>query len=296
MDEIKPKARPGRPRKKAATPAVPIGGISPTPKDTANYMELTYSDPKLFKKVFSVFKTYACEKIHMVFDEKIHFVGIDHTQRCHVYCDIDPRTLNHYYCGGAVTITVVQKEIERIFNTFDKNLLTATLLIDNENRNSLIIVTTDNEMAARDTSSVEQQECDYVYEEPIVNHTTKFTLNSKHFKKKIGDIIKIANEITFSRGETETLQVSSNNESRGTIRHDTSYSDLSKIKYEGNETYCFTLRVKYIKPFSSANIGSDVDIAIDTESRSVVLSTTADRRGDGYVFKISVVLWDVQFV
>lgn len=293
-DPAPQKKRPGRPRKEIVNIPVEMHGIVAEPSMPDSVIETVYCNPKLFKKVFNLYKSYEVSELIMSFNhEGIEIYGKDHQGKSDVYSTIDGSKLAWYYCREPIEVPVKRETLERIVSTLDKNHYKITFLSKENWRSTLYVICKDYELDDDGNYEVE------VINRPAINrnearpddtnYPVKFVLSSKHFKKKINDIKKFSPVFCIQKNGDEPLQFTFDNARK--VNYNGVYKSSNKIKLQSqiaaDDLFSVSVNIEYIKPFSNANIGENVYIAAHKYEK-LSLMTFLDKKDDGYVCTIRV--------
>lgn len=276
------KKRVGRPRKRTAVVPIELHGIAAAASSPDNYMELVYCNPKMYKKMFALLKKYVCNEVTMTFTPtELIISSVDHLGKSNICMTVDGKMMNHYFCTGIVKIHVMREQIEKVFCTLDKTHYKITFLLKHNNMNTLEIIIRDSEYDNDDNYSIEilqNMVDDVATKDDDSGYPVKFTMSSKHFKKKIDDISKFSKKMAIQKTADGPLQLSFD-EIKNKINYNGVYRSAEKIQLqailEPDDMFMVSIFIENIKPFSTLNLGDAVTIAAD-KSKKLSLTTSLD--------------------
>lgn len=289
------KKKPGRPKKKIITVPAEVLGIAAAPVNADDLIEMVYCNPRMFKKLLALYKSYEVSEIEMTFDiADVKIKARDHLGKSTIYTTIDSKYLNYYYCREKLRICVKREHLERILRTLDKNHYKITFLLKENYRSTLYIIIKDFEYDNDDNYEVE-----VVYKPEEANATEtrdddkeypiKFVLSSKHFKKKVSDIRKLSPVLTIQKIGDEPLLFTYDEAKK--VNYNGVYTKPDKIrltsKVAADDIFSVSVVIDYIKPFSNSNIGDEVFIAADKREK-ISFMTFLDKKDSGYVASLKV--------
>lgn len=265
------KKKPGRPRKRIPIVPVERHGIAPAATTDENIMEFVYENPKLFKKIFTLYKSYVVGEVLIEFGrDNIQFVAQDHSKKVHIFASFDCNLLNHYYCRDVVRVCVKAQSLSKTFKNLDKVHCKITFVLKrDEYRNILHAVVKDCEMDDEQNYEIDLIEQVKNIVNPgdfnDTNYPLSFTIPSKNFKKKITDIYNIAPNLTFQKRGDAPLEFTYDVPKQ--VSMVSVYKNEQKIRLQSNvdpgDILSATIMLDYLKPFSNANMGDNVRVAID---------------------------------
>jgi hypothetical protein len=279
IDLIPAKKKPGRPRKKVDNLACKINGISDIPKDDENILEMVHDNPRIFKKIFTLFRGYNSNEVLIKF-EKIGFTFVTrgHLKKTTQIARIRGHLLNHYYCKEDIKICVRCDELEKIFCSFDRTHYRITFLLKEDYRSTLHIIVKDDDMDKIDTYEIEliTKNVDLEAANAIDDsgYPLRFKFPSRHFKTQIRDISALCQSFSFRSTDEELLALTYS--VKNSLTYFSRYTNKEKLelqsKVEPGDILSVTVKVALVKPFSNACIGDNVYIACD--SRQPISFTT----------------------
>lgn len=269
-DAAKGKKRPGRPRKKVIAAPFEINGIAAAPKNAENIVEVIYENPRIFKKLFTLYKSYVVDDLIIDFGrDTIKIISKSHTGKSLNFTTFNCKLLNHYYCKEPKRICVRRECLSDIFKSLDKIHCKITFRLTEERQMSILFINIrDCEMDDEQLYEVELIE---KFDNTIPNdfddtkYPLSFELPAKSFKKKIADIANLSTMLTIRKRGGQPLEFTYDLPKK--INMTGVYLNQDKIKLkstiEDDDILCASIMIPYIKPFSNANIGDNVKIAVD---------------------------------
>jgi hypothetical protein len=269
-DAAKCKKRPGRPRKKTITAPFEVKGVVDQPTAPENVVEVVYENPRIFKKLFTLYKSYVVDDLIIDFAaETISMITKSHTGKTISFATFNCKLLNHYYCKAAKRICVRRECLSDIFKSLDKVHCKITFLLKEEFQKSILyIIIKDCEMDNEQNYEVELiEKFDNTIPNSIddENYPLKFELPSKNFKKIIADISNLSNMLTVQKRGEEPLEFTY--EQAKKINMTLVFKNHDKIKLRSavdpGDILSASVMIPYIKPFSNSNIGDNVLISVD---------------------------------
>ncbi|MHB2028810.1 MAG: hypothetical protein ACYCPT_08345 [Acidimicrobiales bacterium] len=268
------KKKPGRPKKKLNNINISNTGLAAAPIYSDDYVELTYANPLLFKKIFSLYKSFAVNNIDIYFTAtEIQLISKDHIGKTDIYTTIYGSQLNHYYCKEPIKIRILHQHIENILRTIDRNHYQITIFLKDNYRSILYMIIKDLQYNNED-----QYEINVINSantptdtslQPLHNDTNyplQFTFPFKHFKKKMNDIRILSPSLSITKSFSGPLEFTF-----GEIHRQISYTGIYKDfkiinlehKLEESDIISISFNIDYIKPLSTSNIGEQITIRID---------------------------------
>lgn len=284
-DPAQPRKRPGRPRKRNTNIPLKVSGIADKPIIEDNVMELTYENPKLFKKIFGLFKGYNVNDVVMVFSPtELRIYAEDHPQKSHQYTTIFGTMMNHYYSKDTYKCCVKRDEMERKFRAFDKNHVRISIILREDDHRSKIHVTVkDNEMDKDNHITIELKQKVInldTFNHDETNYPLSFVLPSKHFKREIASIGTDSSILTIQKNGSNPLSINYEGAQNRT-NFDGSYNNPEKIqlksKISDDDILSVSVSIQQIKPFSNSAIGDNVKVCVD-KFKPICLITEIDKR------------------
>jgi hypothetical protein len=219
---------------------------------------------------------------------------MDRLRKNDIYTTLEGNCFGSYYCAYPITIWVKRDSIDKIFASLDKNFGRITFIVRADDyRSRIYILLHDIEYDSVDTYVVEvickPNDVNFTEKKDDSGYPVKFTLNGKHFKRKISDIGKISDSLTIIKEGDGNLQLTY--EESKMINYNGVYTNSDKILLDStmknDDILVVNVLVGYIKPFSGANIGDNVRICASTTDK-LSLSTYLDKTTRGYACEIKV--------
>jgi hypothetical protein len=283
------KKKPGRPRKNINNIPVEIHGIVQNPLSIDNKVEMAYYNPKLFKKLFEVFRAYNVGILCFVFDvDGIRIFAKDHLEKSSLLVFIDGRCLDWYYCRERVVQYHDREKLETIFGTIDKTNHKITMILTQTTfRSVLNIMLKESQYYSEGIFNIEviHQPKEIRIAETMdsdANYPIKVTFDSKHFKKEISNVDKFSDAISFCKQGNGPLQMTIYGGKN--ISFTRSYGNFERLKVvsalANGDEMIVPVYIGYIKPFSNTCAGQDITIGLD-KLQKMSLSTMLDKKADG---------------
>lgn len=266
------KRGPGRPPKTQKKEPIPKKGIIKNTDSPDSFVELIYDQPLIIKKIFSFFKSVASSEIQVLFRPgDVIMYTLDHHKKTKIYVRIDASKLNHYYCRSPLTVGISPKEMEMILNKVDKEYSSIIIISDIKTCKQNLTVIFENDMKIDESHKIELIESyTHISDEKAFsdeNYTIKFNFPSRFFKKTINDIKTMSSQLAIIQESPssplvfEYLTSNKRTHSRHIIRDSSKIGLVSKLQPDDN--FRVDVRVDYLKPISSSQITSTIDILID---------------------------------
>jgi hypothetical protein len=277
------KKKPGRPKLQNSNTKMSIEGISLTPANKEDCVELAYLNPKFFKKLFKIFKEYEISEINIVFDKtEVRFILKN--DNVNIVFTMYGKHLHFYYCAQPKQVVVMRESLEKIM-TCDKKDYKLTICLKDSNKSAMFIIIRDYEYESNDQYKIDVIPKE-IYSDNVdetLSYPIKFTLSSKHFKKKINDIQKISPTLTIQKNGDEPIQFTFAEAKQ--INYNGIYANDEKIKLEStlnpNDVFLISVCIGYIKPYSNSVIGDDTIIRAD-QNKKLAFITMLDKRDGEY--------------
>lgn len=290
------KRRPGRPPTKPPAPPIEQNGIINTPSNENNRLEFVYSEPNVFKSLFTYFKNIRAREIHMRCTKKgITFFTRDHSKTSRIVADINGAYVNRYYCEEEFITGINREQVEKIFASIDKTFFKIVILQSKDDTGSLTImfkdIDADKECIYKISLASYQPDEDLYDAEISLNpenfdhlYPVSFTLTAKLFKKTVNDTSGYSETITFEKIGNHPLQIVYN---KSSITYVEVYISQDRIKLKSsihdNEIFRSTIKLSNIKSLASSMVTDDVRIMCsensdmlfrsDMDSKALVVST-----------------------
>jgi hypothetical protein len=269
-----PKRRgPGRPPSKAPAPPLEKKGIVDSPKDSNNRLEFVYSDPTVFKSLFTYFKNIKARDIHLRCSPTgLTFFARDHSKTSRVVAAVAGEHVNWHYCEGEFWVWINREHVEKMFAAIDKTFFKITILQAQDDPNSLTFIFKDAEI---------DKECNYkvtlsayapdddLYEAEqtltpdglLTNFMIEFTLTAKQFKKSVSDASNYSDTVTFEKIGAHPLQLTYN---KANMAYNEVYRTAGKIRLrssvEDGANFRCTVKIANVKSLASSMVTDDVRI------------------------------------
>src|SRR3989344_3449699 len=111
--DTRPKRGPGRPPSKAPPPPLDRKGIVDSPKDPNNRLEFVYSDPMVFKSLFTYFKNIKARELHLRCTPKgLTFFARDHLKISRIVAHVAGEHVNWHYCESEYWLGINRDNVE----------------------------------------------------------------------------------------------------------------------------------------------------------------------------------------
>jgi hypothetical protein len=279
--------KPGRPRKNPVPEPTPRNGIVHDPSSNDNMIEMSYDNPIIFKKVFSLLKNMNVKEINFYFTgTSVLLFGIDHLEKNNIHIKFNPNKMNHYFCERPVTVTIDTKNLDKITQKIDKNYDLISLILKKDSyRNNVIITLKNSTLSIDENHVVRLIESDRNYDSFVgrpldyVNYPIKFELPCKFFKKLINDIY-VFNEVFTIEKSSGPLSFTYKNITN-TVKGYNICRDEKKINLVSTVTDIFSvsIQIDYLKAVSNSLLADNIKIYADSE-RDLVLNMTIDEAID----------------
>ncbi len=214
IDDKKNRRGPGRPPIKQPIQPIEKHGIIKIPKDSNNRLEFVYSDPLVFKSIFTYFRNIKAKEIHIQCSPTgMVFYARDHGKTSRIVAKINGNGVNWYYCKSTFWLGINRDNVEKMFSSIDKTFCKISIVQSIEDVNTLTFIFKDNDL---------EKECNYkitlssfspdddlyrAEEDSKVDFPINFTLSAKQFKKTINDISNYSDKITFEKIGDYPLQL-----------------------------------------------------------------------------------------
>lgn len=283
------KKPPGRPSSKSKR-IIPFRGIVSSPEyqedddSYSSHMELLYSNPTIFKKIFKLYKQYNCEYVDIRFDyEHVYIIAKDHLCKNIIYTTFNCDTMNRYYCREPYDIRMQVPDIVRIMNVISAQhvYILFQSIVYNKNESMKITIKDDKSsmvdtyiLPLFPTGESPYGHINKLYDD-IETYPIKFNMPHTSWKNIIKTVTNISEVIRFEKIGEDPLKV------YGTLSNGQTYmssylSDEGKNKLicELDEDYPFNIgiKVKHIKPQSSSLLSDEVRINMNVDKPMVCTS------------------------
>jgi hypothetical protein len=291
MNAVKIKKKgPGRPSIRQSPPLIETHGIVDAPKDPNNRIEFAYSDPSVFKSLFTYFKNIKAREIHLHCHKNgLTFYTRDHSKTSRIIAEVSGHHVNWHYCANDYWMSINRDSIEKIFSTIDKTFYKITIIQTHDDIDSLTFIFKDADI---------DKECHYKislsYYSPdedlyeikeiitpealLLNFPIEFTLTAKQFKKSISDASNFSNTITFEKIGTHPLQL---NYSKSNLIYHEIYRASEKIHLRSsiaeNEIFSTTIKIINIKSLAASMVTDDIRI-LCREGADILFRSALDEK------------------
>lgn len=277
--------RPGRPRAQIVNFKDIVLGIRDKANNDKNHMELIYNDPKLFKKIISIFKGYFVDDIFLSFNEDyIQILSTDNTKKTIIKIVLNCNKINEYYCKKKFEISVKREYLEKIFNTIEKQHNKIIFYSDNDSyMSTLYINLLNDELGINDNYVIDlslkanlEKNLNITLDSIIKeDYLLQFKLQSKIFKKFINDSVNNSKLLKIEKYGNDPLKfkMTINNKVAFTriFKSEEKFDIKSKIK--PNEYFNINIEIDSIKPFSNMNVSNLVNIYLDNDKKAIFEAT-----------------------
>jgi hypothetical protein len=267
MTEPTKRRGPGRPPSKLPVPLIDKNGIVDEPKDPSNRIEFVYSDPSIFKSLFTYFKNIKAREIHLRCDPNgLTFFARDHSKTSRIFANVPCKNVNWYYCNGTYWLGINRENIEKIFSSIDKTFFKIVIIQTHEDPNSLTIIFKDSEIEKECKYKIilsSFSEDDDLYEAEKIGNDfmIEFTLTAKQFKKTVNDVSNYSETITFEKIGLNPLHVTY---AKSNIIYNEVYRSSEKIFLKSNvgsnTSFRATIKVNNIKSLASSMVTDEIKI------------------------------------
>lgn len=279
------KKKPGRPpKKKIDSASVAPRGIVDTPDDPEHSIELSYHNPIMFKKIFTMLKKYFVSEVTLQFDtDGVKIQTNDQLNKSKIFITIDGSCMNHYYCKNPLQLSVKRDLIDRALFIVDRDNHNIDISVGCSEKPNSMKIKIRNIDAAKITIKdidVTMIDCPHKFEmHDDSTYPLKFTFPSKHFKSDMKNIMKDAPYVSFQKTHEKPLQLSPG-KVHGSVT-DQIYDDNDKIMLQCTldpfETLNVSVATAYIQPFSDSCPGDNILIAVD-RILPISFSTNMDKQ------------------
>jgi hypothetical protein len=264
---------PGRPPSKPPAPPLDKKGIVTSPKDVLNRLEFAFSDPTVFKSLFTYLKNVKARNIHLrCSKEGLTFFARDHSKTSRIVAHVAGEHVNWHYCDGEFWLGINRDNVEKMFASIDKTFFKITIIQSSEDINTLTFVFKDAEV---------DKECNYkvtlstyapdeeLYEAERIlspeamhdNFPIEFTLTAKQFKKTINDASNYSDVVTFEKPGGHPLQLTY---AKQNMMYNEVYRNPAKIflrsEVHPDSTFRCTVKIFNVKSLASSMVTDDVRI------------------------------------
>jgi len=287
--EAAKRKRPGRPKKKVSKDALAREGIVDAPSNQADdermetTMEMTYSNPEMWKKIFTEFKNLSVENVRMQFHETgISMITKDHLEKSEVLIDILGERLNRYYCEQPLEIGVDLHHFLQILQTLKKDHTKITFLSTRQTQRSKLCVilhnATMNEDSEYNVDVTNIEPYDGTIREDLQHepeYPLSFEFDAKYFKNKVADWARLGEVIKIEKESTGPLIIShAFDDKKG--HHETIYKDPKKINLVAeiaeDDLFAVSVLLQNLKPISTSTVADKIKISVHENYRMIFTS------------------------
>jgi hypothetical protein len=287
---------PGRPRKTTPRKQLPRHGLTalPTnssePESVQHAVELVYENPLMFKKIFTLFKTYSVESINMLFEkDRVYMYSINQNSEVKLLTELFCDRLNQYYNSKPIVMNLNTEYFYNIFQSVNKDNTRIIFLTTNENCDSklwVILVDDCDEKSIYEVRLNPVKDTDIVkIRDILINEKTypiSFELTSKFLKHKITEYLYLkAKKLSID----QTIDESGNREisfSCGTtdnrIDNRSPLSNVNRMNFISTydqPLFVAPITIANIRPFTNTMICDKIKLSVD-EKRDLILTTCLD--------------------
>ena len=276
------KKKPGRPRKTPLKKRMKREGISATPINAANDMEMIYDMPSVFKKIFALCKTMAVGDLSISFDRKqVKISAVDHYKKSHISIVIHGSKINHYYCKKPTVINLNPKNMEKIIQILNKNYISVAFVLKTVTSKSSLTIIFKNSIKideCREIDLIQNTNPPPNVSFDVMNYPIKFRLPGKYFKKIINDISLFSDVLTISKVGNSPLLFKYTSEDK-TVKSTYIVKCEKSINLHAavcdSDIFSTSVNIAYVKPLSSTLISEYMEICADTR-KNMIFKTSID--------------------
>lgn len=284
--ETNVRKRPGRPRKKPIKKPMVRKGISVTPLNSTNCIELIYDDPLTFKKICNLFKSSKSKTIMFKFvKDCLQIYAMDHGEKSNIQTMIHGEKVNHYYCNEELTLYIKPDNLWNVMSVLDKNYNSMAIIIESSTKRSKVTMVYKNSIGIdevrvidqiRPTNKISTEISFDVSEYPI-----SFELPSKYFKKLMNDYTGSGSNVwTIEKVGNSNLSFAHTNydntvKGRHIIKEESKIKLVSKVA-EG-DIFSSSIYVDYVKPFSNSLLSEYIQIHADSK-KNIIFKLDIDNK------------------
>ena len=289
-NEVKPKKKPGRPKKYVVKKTVPKLGIVTEPLNNKisdqrliNIFELLYDNPIMFKKIFALLRSMSVESIILRLEKKyIKIYAVDHTVSNQIYIKIYGEQMNRYYVSKILEFGLSPVSIQKILQTLNKDCTKISWFTTSQYERSKIKIGLSNDEMEEDsiyTIDLDNVESyDWEVEDELLlenDYPLKFELPFRYFKKKVTDF-KLLGEIMKIEKHGEHPLRLNYNFSNNKGDQSTLFKNPSKINLKSNihtgEIFSTSVYLDHIKPLAGSLISDTIQISASIDKKLIFTS------------------------
>jgi hypothetical protein len=185
-------------------------------RDAKNQIEFEFSDPEVFKKLFSFFKGIKATEIYLRFTPKnLTFFTQDQKMTLRVVAHFNGSQATRYYCEGTFWMSVSNDSVKAIFASINKSFMSIRLEKSPLEEEELVITLIDpsvqkncnyrvrtNDCASDCVKSLQQAEATIASlgnDKMDGNCVLAFTLSTQLLKKTMNDSANVGDNITIEK-------------------------------------------------------------------------------------------------
>lgn len=287
------KKPPGRPSNKIKS-VIPFRGIISLPEkiceetpEYSNSMELLYSNPIMFKKIFKLFKNYSTNEILMRFTPtQVNIFGISHTAKNVLYITIFGEKMNRYYCDSTFDVSLDVPKIFKLMKSINNShgyILFESMQNDKLGKISISLKNTDtgeknmnilelNTNTANPWEIVEQM----LSREQF--YPIEFGMAHKNWKMIVAKWNDISHTVRIEKIGNYPLNIVCNYEdNRGSCvsTYENSKSIHLKSELEENDIFSIGLNLKFAHGYSTSLVGEQVIIRL-SQTEPIIFTSDLD--------------------
>lgn len=296
MAEKKRRGRP--PRKQPDSPAISSLGVVERP---SNYdesernpmrvyvLELLYTNPSMFKRIFSLYRNMQAEQVRMRFERDcIKMFANDHCGRNKIYTLIDGGRLTRYFCERPIEVYINTLMVQKVLSTINKdNGIIVWQTTRQYEKSRITIMSNYDEVSERSVDDIDiaspdpynweiEEELAYENEYPV-----HFRLPFKYFKKRVGDF-RLLGDTLYIGGDSSSIRFSYQfNTRKG--NHISHFMQPEKIELESRledgDGFAPAVRLEHIRPVASSLISEHIYISADY-TRNLIFTIYLDSDKD----------------
>lgn len=264
---------PGRPPSKPPAPPLNKHGIVDSPKDIVNRLEFAYSDPTVFKSLFTYLKNVKARNIHLRCTPKgLTFFARDHSKTSRIVAHVAGDQVNWHYCENEFWLGINRDNVEKMFAAIDKTFFKITIIQTHDDINTLSFIfkdaEVDKECNYKVTLSTYAPDEDLYDAEKILSPDAmrthfpiEFTLTAKQFKKTINDASNYSDVVTFEKPGGHPLQLTY---AKQNMMYNEVYRNPAKIflrsDVQPDSTFRCNIKIFNVKSLASSMVTDDVKI------------------------------------
>ncbi len=289
MEEKKIKRRPGRPRIVPLKKSQPRTGVTNTPSNAGNVVEISYSEPSNLETLWKFYKHMTVETHQLIFrKETLTMYGKDHDGQSHVYVKINGNKLNRFYCKEPLEIGLARNTMAQYIKTIDRGTEKVSIISRGASckKNIRMIFRTPigapedhkiDVIGEYDRLGNEKKEEEFICED---DYMISFKLPWKYFKKKYKDLkYAESTQMIFTQDDCDSpLAMKYTDKSRkGSSK--ILFNDYEKInfvsKLEKDETFRVSIVLEDLKAISTSLMADTIQIYLD-ERKDMLLVADMD--------------------